>query len=72
MPISRCRPKLKRTITADAAREHTHFIDAAAASACSQSLGSNMFMVGYACRLGASAVSSAIERAIELNGRQSR
>jgi indolepyruvate ferredoxin oxidoreductase len=63
--------KLKRTITADAGREHTHFIDATrlATALFGQSLGSNMFMVGYAYQLGAIPLSSsAIERAIELNG----
>ena len=63
--------KLKRTITADAGRDHTHFIDATrlATALFGQSLGSNMFMVGYAYQLGAIPLSSAaIERAIELNG----
>ena len=63
--------KLKRTITADAGREQTHFIDATrlATALFGQSLGSNMFMVGYAYQLGAIPLSSAaIERAIELNG----
>jgi indolepyruvate ferredoxin oxidoreductase len=63
--------KLKRTITADAGREHTHFIDATrlATALFGQSLGSNMFLVGYAYQLGAIPLSSAaIERAIELNG----
>ena len=63
--------KLKRTITADAGRDHTHFIDATrlATALFGQSLGSNMFLVGYAYQLGAIPLSSAaIERAIELNG----
>ena len=63
--------KLKRTITADAGRDRTHFIDATqlATALFGQSLGSNMFMVGYAYQLGAIPLSSAaIERAIELNG----
>ena len=62
--------KLKRTITADAGRDHTHFIDATrlATALFGQSLGSNMFLVGYAYQLGAIPLSSAaIERAIELN-----
>ena len=63
--------KLKRTITADAGRERTHFIDATrlATALFGQSLGANMFLVGYAYQLGAIPLSSAaIERAIELNG----
>jgi indolepyruvate ferredoxin oxidoreductase len=63
--------KLKRTITADAGREKTHFIDASrlATALFGQSLGANMFLVGYAYQLGAIPLSSsAIERAIELNG----
>jgi len=63
--------RLKRTITADAGRERTHFIDATrlATALFGQSLGSNMFLVGYAYQLGAIPLSSAaIERAIELNG----
>jgi indolepyruvate ferredoxin oxidoreductase len=63
--------KLKRTITADAGREQTHFIDASrlATALFGQSLGANMFLVGYAYQLGAIPLSSAaIERAIELNG----
>jgi indolepyruvate ferredoxin oxidoreductase len=63
--------KLKRTITADAGRERTHFVDATrlATALFGQSLGANMFLVGYAYQLGAIPLSSAaIERAIELNG----
>jgi indolepyruvate ferredoxin oxidoreductase len=63
--------KLKRAITADAGRERTHFIDATrlATALFGQSLGANMFLVGYAYQLGAIPLSSAaIERAIELNG----
>jgi indolepyruvate ferredoxin oxidoreductase len=63
--------KLKRTITADAGRERTHFVDATrlATVLFGQSLGANMFLVGYAYQLGAIPLSSAaIERAIELNG----
>jgi indolepyruvate ferredoxin oxidoreductase len=63
--------KLKRTITADAGRDRTHFVDATrlATALFGQSLGANMFLVGYAYQLGAVPLSSAaIERAIELNG----
>ncbi|HTV35429.1 MAG TPA: DUF6537 domain-containing protein, partial [Xanthobacteraceae bacterium] len=63
--------RLKRTIVADAGREKTHFIDASgiAARLFGQSIGANMFLVGYAFQLGAIPLSSAaIEKAIELNG----
>ncbi|MDE2374698.1 MAG: indolepyruvate ferredoxin oxidoreductase family protein, partial [Hyphomicrobiales bacterium] len=63
--------RLKRTITADAGRDKTHFIDATrlATALFGQSIGANMFMVGYAYQLGAIPLSAgSIERAIELNG----
>jgi indolepyruvate ferredoxin oxidoreductase len=63
--------RLKRTIIADAGRDKTHFIDASriATALFGQSIGANMFMVGYAYQLGAIPLSAAaIERAIELNG----
>jgi indolepyruvate ferredoxin oxidoreductase len=63
--------RLKRTIMADAGRDRTHFIDATrlATALFGQSLGSNMFLVGYAYQLGAIPLSAAaVERAIELNG----
>jgi indolepyruvate ferredoxin oxidoreductase len=63
--------RLKRTIVADAGRDKTHFINASgiANALFGQSIGANMFMVGYAYQLGAIPVSSAaIEKAIELNG----
>jgi indolepyruvate ferredoxin oxidoreductase len=63
--------RLKRTIMADAGRDKTHFIDASriATALFGQSLGSNMFLVGYAYQLGAIPLTvAAIEKAIELNG----
>jgi indolepyruvate ferredoxin oxidoreductase len=63
--------RLKRTIVTDAGRDHAHFIDATrlATALFGQSIGANMFLVGYAYQLGAIPVSAAaIERAIELNG----
>jgi indolepyruvate ferredoxin oxidoreductase len=63
--------RLKRTIVADAGRDKTHFIDASgiAAALFGQSIGANMFLVGYAYQLGAIPLSAqAIEKAIELNG----
>jgi indolepyruvate ferredoxin oxidoreductase len=63
--------RLKRAIVADAGRDKTHFVDASgiAAALFGQSIGANMFLVGYAYQLGAVPLSAAsIERAIELNG----
>ncbi len=63
--------RLKRTILADAGQDKTHFIDASriATALFGQSIGANMFMVGYAYQLGAIPLAAAaIERAIELNG----
>jgi indolepyruvate ferredoxin oxidoreductase len=63
--------RLKRTITADAGRDKTHFIDATRLTTAlfGQSIGTNMFLVGCAYQLGAIPLSAtAIERAIELNG----
>jgi len=63
--------RLKRTILADAGRDRTHFINATriAMALFGQSIGANMFLVGYAYQLGAIPLSAAaIEKAIELNG----
>jgi indolepyruvate ferredoxin oxidoreductase len=63
--------RLKRAIVADAGRDNAHFIDASrlANALFGQSIGANMFLVGYAYQLGAIPLSAAaIERAIELNG----
>jgi indolepyruvate ferredoxin oxidoreductase len=63
--------RLKRTILADAGPDKTHFIDAGriASALFGQSIGANMFMVGYAYQLGAIPLSgAAIEQAIALNG----
>ena len=63
--------RLKRAIMADAGPDKSHFIDATriATALFGQSLGANMFLVGYAWQLGAIPLSAAaIERAIELNG----
>jgi indolepyruvate ferredoxin oxidoreductase len=63
--------RLKRTIVADAGRDKAHFIDATriATALFGQSIGANMFLVGYAYQLGAVPLSAAaIEKAIELNG----
>jgi len=63
--------RLKRAIIADAGREKTHFIDATriAIALFGNSVGANIFLVGYAYQLGAIPLSAdSIERAIELNG----
>jgi indolepyruvate ferredoxin oxidoreductase len=63
--------RLKRAITGIAGEGRSHFIDAShiATALLGQSIGANMFMLGYAYQLGALPLSSeAIERALELNG----
>jgi indolepyruvate ferredoxin oxidoreductase len=63
--------RLKRAIIADAGREEAHFVDATrvATALFGNSLGANIFLVGYAYQLGAMPLSAAsIEHAIELNG----
>jgi indolepyruvate ferredoxin oxidoreductase len=62
--------RLKRAITGDAGAERAHFIDAtrAATALFGNSVGTNIFLVGYAYQLGAIPLSAAtIEQAIELN-----
>jgi indolepyruvate ferredoxin oxidoreductase len=63
--------RLKRAINEAAGRERSHFVDAGrlATALLGQSIGANMFMLGYAYQLGALPLSAeAIERAIEMNG----
>jgi len=63
--------RLKRAIVSSASRERSHFIDAGrlAVALLGNSLGANMFMLGYAYQLGALPLSAeAIEKAIEMNG----
>jgi indolepyruvate ferredoxin oxidoreductase len=67
LPVER----LKRAITNAAGRDKTHFVDASrlAIGLLGQSIGANMFLVGYAYQLGAVPLSAAaIEQALELNG----
>jgi indolepyruvate ferredoxin oxidoreductase len=67
LPVER----IKRTICALVGEARSHFIDASRLSTAllGQSLGANMFMLGYAYQLGALPVSAqAIETAIALNG----
>jgi indolepyruvate ferredoxin oxidoreductase len=63
--------RLKRTIASLAGPARTHFVNASALSTAllGQSIGANMFMLGYAYQLGALPISAAaIEKAIEMNG----
>jgi indolepyruvate ferredoxin oxidoreductase len=63
--------RIKRTISSLAGAAHSHFVDASRLSTAllGQSLGANMFMLGYAYQIGGLPVSAeAIERAIALNG----
>jgi indolepyruvate ferredoxin oxidoreductase len=63
--------RLRRAITAAAGSERCHFVNASrlATSLLGQSLGANMFMLGYAYQIGALPLSAAaVERALELNG----
>jgi len=63
--------RLKRTITSLAGPANTHFINASALATAllGQSIGANMFMLGYAYQLGTLPISAeALEKAIEMNG----
>jgi len=63
--------RLKRAIKTAAGAEKTNFVDATrlATALLGNSIGANIFMVGYAYQLGALPLSAeSIEKAIELNG----
>ncbi len=63
--------RLKRAIRTAAGAEKTNFVDATrlATALLGNSIGANIFMVGYAYQLGALPLTAeSIERAIELNG----
>jgi indolepyruvate ferredoxin oxidoreductase len=63
--------RLKRAITGAAGQGCSHFVDASrlATALLGNSIGANMFMLGYAYQLGALPVSGeALEKAIEMNG----
>jgi indolepyruvate ferredoxin oxidoreductase len=63
--------RLKRAIATAAGPGHCHFVDAAklATALLGQSIGANLFMLGYAYQLGAVPLSAqAIETAIAMNG----
>jgi indolepyruvate ferredoxin oxidoreductase len=63
--------RLKRAIVSAAGEKDSHFVDAGrlATALLGQSIGANMFMLGYAYQIGALPISpEAIEKAIEMNG----
>ncbi|HEY6028306.1 MAG TPA: DUF6537 domain-containing protein, partial [Pseudolabrys sp.] len=63
--------RLRRAITGAAGVANSHFVDASrlATALLGNSIGSNMFMLGYAYQLGALPLSGeALEKAIEMNG----
>ena len=63
--------RLKRAIVSGAGRENTHFVDASrlATALLGNSIGANMFMLGFAYQSGGLPLSDeAIEKAIEMNG----
>src|SRR5262249_37463713 len=63
--------RMKRAIKASAGEDRSHFVDATrlANALLGNSIGANIFLVGYAYQLGALPLSAAaIETAIELNG----
>jgi indolepyruvate ferredoxin oxidoreductase len=65
--------RLKRAIVSAAGKEQSHFVDAGrlATALLGQSIGANMFMLGYAYQLGALPLSGdAMVKAIELNGEE--
>src|SRR6185369_5814554 len=67
LPVER----LKRAIREAAGDDRAHFFDATqtAAALFGNSLGANMFMLGFACQHGALPVGAeAVEKAIALNG----
>jgi indolepyruvate ferredoxin oxidoreductase len=63
--------KLRRAVTGTAGPERSHFIDATrlATALLGNSIGANMFMLGYAYQNGGLPLSAeAVEKAIEMNG----
>ncbi len=66
--------RLKRAIVADAGREKTHFIDAsrAANALLGNTVGANIFLVGYAYQLGAHPARGRVDRAGDRAQRRSR
>ena len=65
------RKRIERAITEAAGRERSHFVDATriASGLLGNSIGANIFLLGYAYQLGTLPLSAAaIEQAIALNG----
>jgi indolepyruvate ferredoxin oxidoreductase len=63
--------RLRRAIVGAAGRDNCHFVNSSrlATALLGQSLGANMFLLGYAYQIGALPLSAAaVERALELNG----
>ncbi len=63
--------RLKRAIVSGAGRENTHFVDASrlATALLGNSIGANMFMLGFAYQSGGLPLTDeSIEKAIEMNG----
>jgi indolepyruvate ferredoxin oxidoreductase len=63
--------RLRRAISTAAGRDNSHFVNASrlATALLGQSLGANMFLLGYAYQIGALPLTAvAVERALELNG----
>jgi indolepyruvate ferredoxin oxidoreductase len=63
--------RLRRAITSAAGAAHSHFVDATrlATALLGNSIGANMFMLGYAYQQGALPISAeSIEQAIDMNG----
>ena len=63
--------RLRRAIAGAAGRDNCHFVNASrlATALLGQSLGANMFLLGYAYQIGALPLAAAaVERALELNG----
>jgi len=63
--------RLKKTIRTAAGEDRAHFFDATRTATLlfGNSVGANMFMLGFACQLGGLPLgANAVERAIELNG----
>src|SRR5262249_50930204 len=63
--------RLRRAVVAAAGSECSHFVNVTrlATALLGQSLGANMFLLGYAYQMGALPLSAAaVERALELNG----
>jgi indolepyruvate ferredoxin oxidoreductase len=62
---------VKRALTATVGKENSHFVDAGrvALALMGDTIATNLFLLGYACQIGAVPLSvEALRRAIEING----